>query len=100
MEPKFVKIQEIVLYNIAKSQKLCSVNNIINLTGNFLNEKQILNAINNLENRNLIIKNKKGKNIIIGLNLRQIMRIKKILREHWENNWEEKWKKILEKNAQ
>ena len=99
-EQKFFKIQEIVLYNIARNQKLCTVRDIISLTGNSLDEKQVLNAIDNLSRRKLIKKRKEGKTIIVILNLKQIERVKMVVGKQWESSWEDSWKKIEEKYAQ
>jgi len=98
-EQKYFKIQEMILYNIARNQKKCSVREIVNLTGNSLNEKQVLNAIDNLNRRKLIIKKKEGKNILVGINLKQIHRVKMVVGEKWESQWEDSWKKIEGENA-
>jgi hypothetical protein len=87
-------IQEIVLFNIARNQKVCSIDEIISLTGNSLDRKQVFNAVDSLIRRNLV-KNKEG----IILNLKNLERIKKILNDRWEDSWEISWKKIGEENA-
>ncbi|HJX49868.1 MAG TPA: hypothetical protein VJ438_00215 [Candidatus Nanoarchaeia archaeon] len=92
---KFKKVQEIVLYNITRMKKLCSVKDIQSFTGDTLSEKQIYNALENLERRKLIIKIKKKTDFLAGLNIKELDRIKKIIGVHWEANWEEDWKRII-----
>ncbi|MBU0893878.1 MAG: hypothetical protein KKF48_02350 [Nanoarchaeota archaeon] len=86
MDLKFRTNQDLVLFNIARARKKVSVSEIINLTGNSLNRKQVFGVLDQLKNRKLI---KKEDGII--LNLKNINRIKNILGEHWESNWEQEW---------
>lgn len=89
-EFKFENIQERVLFNIARARKKVNIDEIIHLTGNSLNRKQVFNALDSLKRRSLI-KKKEGEIII---NFSNIMRIKKVLGEHWESNWENEWREI------
>lgn len=92
MENKFKKIQEIILFNVARNLKPCSVDEIVELTGNTYSKKQVLNALSHLERRGLIIKKSEGK-IFVYLNTKKIVKIKKVLGESFESNWEFEWSK-------
>ena len=87
-EEKFIKKQERVLYNIARALKFVSIEEVVELTGNSLNEKQVKTALLSLERRKLIKKSDE----LYGLNIFNLERIKKLIGVHWEENWEEIWK--------
>lgn len=95
MDSKFNTKQNLVLFNIARARKMVNVDEIINLTGNLLNRKQVLNVIDNLKRRRLIIKEEKN----ILLNIKNIERIKFILGEHWESNWDSEWRIEVKNNV-
>ena len=87
IEEKFEKKQEKVLYNIARALKIVSVEELVELTGNSLTDKQVRTALVSLQRRKLV---KKEIDSYI-LNISQIFRIKKIIGNHWEQNWEKSW---------
>ncbi|MDD5651224.1 MAG: hypothetical protein PHF86_12545 [Candidatus Nanoarchaeia archaeon] len=103
--------QDLVLYNIARARKQVIISEIQSLTGNILDRRQILQALDNLKKRGLILKKEEG----IILNVKQfniryfdkekneyfkLNRIKSILGENWETNWEDEWIEISKNNNQ
>jgi hypothetical protein len=86
MEEKLT-YQDIVLLNIARARKKVNYEEIKILTGNSFTKKQIFNITDNLQRRNLI--KKIGDGFI--LNIKNIEKIKFILKEKWESNWEGEW---------
>lgn len=88
-EEKFEKIQERILYNIARALKGSSIEDLIRLSGNSLTESQVRNALLSLQRRKLV---KKSIDKLFFLNMSQIERIKRIIGVHWESNWEDAWK--------
>lgn len=94
-EIKFIKIQDLVLYNLARNKKPADINEILNLSSNLVNPKQIYRATLHLRKRRLIKKLPKeiGKPIKFSLELSQLEKIKKILSSVWESSWGDAWTK-------
>src|SRR3990167_3284435 len=88
---KFKKIEEIVLYAIAKERKPIQKREIYSQLSPEINPKNIDLTLRKLQKKNLIkmTKAKKEENVI-SLNIGKLamMETKKRLKEHWESNWE------------
>ena len=90
---KFQKIEQIVLYLVAEKIKPTS-QKIIYSELPEIEKNTIDSAFRKLEKQNLIKRGKgKKENNFVGLNTKKMAmdKIKNLLKEHWEINWQGDW---------
>ena len=92
---KFPTLDKIVLYAISKNRNPLKQKEIINQLPE-IPKKKVSSMIKQLAEKKLIKENREWRREerMVSLNKNQLSKIRVLLKEHWESNWEDDWKNV------